>query len=66
MAMPARGWTQTTIEYEGKVIIGWYRKFGKELTVNTAHGGKTAPLVGLNPEYLAKLLLRELAREGRV
>ncbi|MGA9083697.1 MAG: hypothetical protein WB390_14700 [Pseudolabrys sp.] len=65
MATPARGWTQITIEHEGRVITGWYRKFGKELTVNTSHGSKTAPLAGLNPEYLAKLLLRELAREGR-
>ena len=64
MATPA-GWNQVTIEYNGKTIIGWYRKFGQEVTVNTSHASKTAPLVGLNPEYLAKMLLRELARGGR-
>ena len=64
MATPA-GLKQITIEYNGKTIMGSYRKVGKVVTVNTLNGSKTAPLVGLNPQYLAKMLLRELDREGR-
>lgn len=62
--MPPEVWEEITIECDGKTTKGSYRKVGKAVTVNTLHGSKTAPLIGLTPVYLAKMLLRELAREG--
>jgi hypothetical protein len=58
-------WKEITIEYNGKIINGDYKIAGKTVTVKTVRGMKEAPLSGLTPLYLAKMLLRELAREGR-
>jgi hypothetical protein len=60
------GWKEITIEYNGKIINGSYRTAGKVVVVRSVRGEKQAPLGlgGLTPLYLAKLLLRELAREG--
>ena len=65
-------WKEVTIEYNGKIIDGAYRTAGrraagKKVLVRSMRGGiKEAPLGGLTPMYLAKMLLRKLAREGRV
>ena len=66
-------WKEVTIEYNGKIIDGAYktagrRTFKKKILVRSMRGViKEAPLSGgLTPLYLAKMLLRELAREGRV
>jgi len=63
-------WNEITIEYDGKIINGAYRRtgnrVGKIILVRSARGViKEAPLSGLTPLYLAKMLLRELEREGR-
>jgi hypothetical protein len=58
-------WEKITAKCDGKTIEGSYRKVGNMITVKTPGGSNTAPLSGLIPEYLAKMLLRELVREGR-
>jgi len=65
-------WKEVTIEYDGKIIDGAYRTAGKrtagkKILVRSMRGViKEAPLGGLTPLYLAKMLLRKLAHEGRV
>ena len=58
-------WKEITIEYNGESIHGDYKIVDKTVIVKTVRGMKEAPLSGLVPLYLAKMLLRELAREGR-
>ena len=59
-------WKEISIEYEGKIISGDYRISGKTVVVRSVRGVvKEAPLGGLAALYLAKMLLRELDREGR-
>ena len=65
-------WMEVTFEYDGKIIDGAYRTAGKrtagkKILVRSMRGViKEAPLGGLTPLYLAKMLLRKLAHEGRV
>jgi hypothetical protein len=64
--MTPPGWEEISIEYEGKIISGAYRKkAGNIVSVRTVRGEKEAQLAGFTPLYLAKMLLRELAREGK-
>jgi hypothetical protein len=63
--MPPLGWREITIEYNGKIINGSYKITGKTITVKSAYGTKEAPLGAVIALYLAKILLRELARQGR-
>ena len=65
MAAQSNGWTPISIEYEGRVICGVYLSSSSAVTVRTTGGSKKAPLSGLSPTYLAKILLRQLEREGR-
>jgi len=59
-------WKEISIEYEGKTISDDYRISGKTVVVRSVRGVvKEAPLGGLTALYLAKMLLRELDREGR-
>ncbi len=62
--MPPYIWEEITTECDGTTIRGSYQRIANRVTVKTLGGSKAAPLSGLNPEYLAKMLLRELAREG--
>ena len=63
--MSPQVWEKITAEYDGTTIEGSYRKFGNSVTVKTPRGSNSAPLEGLIPEYLAKMLLRKLMREGQ-
>jgi hypothetical protein len=63
--MSPQVWEKVTAECDGTTIEGSYRKVGNMVTVKTPRGSNTAPLGGLIPEYLAKMLLRELARDGK-
>jgi hypothetical protein len=63
--MTSADWTQITAEFDGTVFEGYYRKAGDTVTVRTPLGSKAAQTRGLTPTYLAKMILRELAREGR-
>ena len=58
-------WEEITAECDGKIFKGFYRTVGNTVTVKTPLGMKAAQLSGLTPSYLAKMLLRELARERR-
>ena len=59
-------WKKITIEFNGKIINGHYKIAGKTIViVKTVRGEKQAPLRGLTHLYVAKMLLRELARGGR-
>jgi hypothetical protein len=57
-------WEEVTTECEGNTIRGSYKKTLNTVTVRASGGSRAAQLSGLMPEYLAKMLLRELAREG--
>ena len=63
--MATQIWEDIAAEYEGRTFNGSYRTVRDTVTVKTPLGSKTAPLSGLNPSYLAKMLLCELARKGR-
>jgi hypothetical protein len=58
-------WKEISIEYEDKIISGDYRISGKTVVVRSVRGVVKEALGGLTPLYLAKMLLRELDREGR-
>jgi hypothetical protein len=63
-------WEEIAVAYDGKIITGCYRisRSGgkKKVVVKSVRGSiKEAPLKGVTPLYLAKMLLRELEREGR-
>jgi hypothetical protein len=63
--MPPEVWEEITTECGGITIKGSYKKAGNTVTVKASGGSKAAQLSGLTPEYMAKMLLRELAREGK-
>ena len=54
-----------TCEIDGKKYKGTYWIAGKILTVSTGMGGKSKQVGTTPPETLAKLLLQELAKEGK-
>ena len=59
-------WREITTEYNGKTIKGSFKVIDGIVNVRTPHGSKTTQSGGRTPEQIAKNLLRELAREGRV
>ena len=66
----ARGVTALTdrivIKIEGKEYDGTYEVTGGVVTVRTAYGSQSTPMVGdTPPEVLAKMLLGELVREEK-
>jgi hypothetical protein len=63
--MTSIDWKEVTAECDGMTIEGFYRKVGDTVTVKTPLGSKAAQTRGLTPVYLAKMILRELARKGR-
>ena len=63
--MAAANWKQITAECDGTIFEGFYRQAGDTVTVKTPLGSKAAQTRGLTPIYLAKMILRALAREGR-
>jgi len=54
-----------TCEIDAKAYRGTYWVAGKILTVSTGMGGKSKQVGATPPETLAKLLLQELAKEGK-
>ena len=59
-------WHQVTTEFNGRQISGTYSVSRGAVTVSTAHDSKSTQVGGSTPAILAKILLRELAREGSV
>ena len=58
-------WREIAAEYKGKIIKGSFKFLDGMVAVGTPHGSKTTQLGGQTPEQMAKMLLRELAREGK-
>jgi hypothetical protein len=56
-----------TIDYDGREVRGSFSVWGRTITVETAHGSKTTQLGGpaVKAEALARIMLRELAQEGK-
>jgi hypothetical protein len=65
----ARGlviWEDLTIKLEdGRVMSGTYGYSDRYVTVKTALGSKTTQIGGSPPRILARIMLRELADEGK-
>ena len=58
---------EVTVNYDGRQIRATFELRGGSITVRAAQGSKTTQLGGSisNPESLARMLLRELARDGK-
>jgi hypothetical protein len=69
MRKTARGlvtWDDVTVTLDdGRVVHGIYGYSDRFITVKTELGSKTADLGNLNPEILARIMLRELAADGK-
>jgi len=65
----ARGlviWEDLKVKLEdGRVISGTYGYSDRYVTVKTALGSKTAQIGDSPPRVLARIILRELANEGK-
>jgi hypothetical protein len=61
-----RGASQpVTVEVGGRTYTGSYEVSGRVITVRTAHGSRATQVGGTPPDTMAKMLLRELIREGK-
>ena len=58
-------WREIFAKLDGKIVRGSYLYADGVVTVKTPEGSKTDQVGGETPERLAKMLLRELAREGK-
>jgi hypothetical protein len=59
-------WQELTIDFRGRTASGSYSTSREGLvTVRTLRGSKTTPLGGSNAMLIARILLRELAAEGK-
>ena len=61
---------QVTIEFYGRVITGMYSVWAGMITLRTPLGSKTTKVGGgaeskLALEWVAKIMLRELAQDGK-
>jgi hypothetical protein len=59
-------WKELTIDFRGRTVSGSYSTSREGLvTVKTLRGSKIATLGGSNVRLFARILLRELAAEGK-
>jgi len=58
-------WKQITAELNGHTITGLYTSHAGFVTVRTPYDTKTRQLVGSSAALIARILLRELAVEGK-
>jgi hypothetical protein len=58
-------WREIFAKLDGKIVRGSYLYADGVVTVKTPEGTKTNQVGDQTPERLAKMLLRELAREGK-
>ncbi len=56
---------EVSIEHKGRKITGTVTVSNRMVTVSTPLGSKTTQLGGSPAELLARLMLRELADEGK-
>jgi hypothetical protein len=62
---PLTVWQQITAEFSGHPLSGSYAIEGGVVKVKTRHGEKATQIGALNPEWVARRLLQELAAEGK-
>jgi hypothetical protein len=53
------------IEHEGRTIFGKYSTWAGLITVTTERGTKTAEIGATPPKALARIMLRQLAQDGK-
>jgi hypothetical protein len=53
------------IEFGGRTVSGFYRVKRGLISVSTSQGSKATQVGGSPPESLARVMLRELAKEGK-
>jgi len=58
-------WHQITIDFRGRKIKGSYATENDMVTVRTTLGSKGTQRGGSRPAILARMMLRELAVEGK-
>jgi hypothetical protein len=58
-------WEEIAIRFEGRMVTGSYALFDEIVEVRTPHGSKATQLRNSSPFAIAKILLRELAMEGK-
>ena len=59
-------WQELTIDFQGRTVSGPYSTWREGLaTVKTLRSSKTTTLGGSNARVIARILLRELAAEGK-
>ena len=59
-------WKELTIDFRGRTVSGSYSTSREGLvTVKTLRGSRIATLGGSNVRLIARILLRELAAEGK-
>jgi len=58
-------WNDIEIQIDGRTVKGRYYVERGILTVTTAHGQKSTQLGGSSGGSMARMLLRELANEGK-
>jgi hypothetical protein len=58
-------WQHITAEFSGHLLSASYAIEGGMVKVKTPHGEKVAEIGAINPEWLARRLLQELAAEGK-
>jgi hypothetical protein len=56
---------RVTIEFEGREVSGTYSVSRGMITVSTLYGRKSTQVGGSTSASLARIMLRELAREGK-
>jgi hypothetical protein len=61
----ARVWRRIEIRIGGSVVRGSWGHDGSMVQVRTLHGQKTTQIGGSRPITLARIMLRELAEEGK-
>ena len=58
-------WKELTIDFRGRTVSGSYSTSREGLVSVKMRGNKTTTLGGSNPRLVARILLRELAAEGK-
>jgi hypothetical protein len=62
---PAANEGQVTIEHEGRLVTGTFSVWAGMVTVRSSGGHKTADLGESSAAGLARIMLRELAQDGK-
>jgi hypothetical protein len=61
----AEVWRTIEIRFDGRVVRGSWAHDGSMVQVRTPYADKTTQIGGSPPETLARIMLGELAKEGK-